>query len=64
MTLSQSEIGERIQEETIGRLDKLDLKTYSRRNRAEKAIMQSTEAESSSTDPKQKQAMIEEMKVL
>ncbi|XP_075077106.1 uncharacterized protein LOC142163859 [Nicotiana tabacum] len=35
--------------ETIGRLDRPDLKTYSRRNRAEEAIMQSTKAEPSST---------------
>ncbi|XP_070012383.1 uncharacterized mitochondrial protein AtMg00820-like [Nicotiana sylvestris] len=60
----ESEIGERIQGETIRRLDKPDLKTYSRINRAEEAIMQSTEAEPSSTDPKWKQAMIEEMKAL
>ncbi|OIT19676.1 hypothetical protein A4A49_58508, partial [Nicotiana attenuata] len=45
----ESEIGERIQGETIGRLDRPNLKTYSRKNRAEEAIMQSTEAEPSST---------------
>ncbi|XP_075076778.1 uncharacterized protein LOC142163395 [Nicotiana tabacum] len=44
----ESEIGENIQGETIGRLDRPDLKTYSRKNRAEEAIMQSTEAEPSS----------------
>ncbi|XP_070010774.1 uncharacterized protein [Nicotiana sylvestris] len=45
----KSEIGERIQGETIGRLDRPDLKTYSRKNRAEEAIMQSTNIEPSST---------------
>nr|XP_016434943.1 PREDICTED: protein fluG-like [Nicotiana tabacum] len=48
--IGESEIGERIQGETIGRLDRPDLKTYSRRNKAEEAIMQSSEAEPSSTE--------------
>nr|XP_009788081.1 PREDICTED: uncharacterized protein LOC104235938 [Nicotiana sylvestris] len=45
----ESEIGERIQGKTIGHLDRPDLKTYSRKSRAEEAIIQSTETEPSST---------------
>lgn len=43
----ESEIGEKIKRETVGRLERPDLITYSRRNKAERAIMQSAEAESS-----------------
>lgn len=38
----ESEIRERIQGEPIGRWDRPDLKTYSKRNKVEETIMQST----------------------
>ncbi|OIT21742.1 hypothetical protein A4A49_58190, partial [Nicotiana attenuata] len=44
----ECEIEERIQGETIGRLNKPDLMTYSRKKRAEEVIVQSTEAHPSS----------------
>lgn len=49
-TTKESEIGEKIQGEIVGRLERPDFITYIRRNRAEEAIIQSTEAESSSAD--------------
>lgn len=45
----ESEIGERIQGETIGHLSRPNLITCTRRNSAEKEIMQFAEVKSSST---------------
>lgn len=46
-TIGEREIGNRIQGETVEGLDRLDLITYSRRNRADNAIIHYAKAESS-----------------